>query len=261
MVKESQGSDRVHEREGRSVVIVDVGAHKGEFALQVSKLNPDLFTIAIEPNPQLASQLRDKCKDYSIVNMRVLEAAVSLEDGFAELWLGGNPAEASLNRFAQGSNKNAKAVHVATSRLDSVLPSGEDVAFLKIDAQGSDLDVLKSLGDRFQDVRQGMLEVSTCESGGAYETEANLREVLNFLNASGSNVYRISPNDTSSTYVNVFWARPGFDWHSSEIELGLNRIELYAVGKYWHVPSAYEISGFGSWLLAVARRLLGKPNL
>jgi hypothetical protein len=58
------------------------------------------------------------------------------------------------------------------------------VHFLKIDAQGADLNVLKSVGDRLRDVRKVVLEVSLT-STPLYEGSHSKDECLQFMADAG----------------------------------------------------------------------------
>jgi hypothetical protein len=81
----------------------------------------------------------------------------------------------------------------------------DKVDFLKVDAQGSDLDVVKSAGARLADVRRVQLEVAT--AGSLYQGAASRDDVLAFMEGKG---FRLQSREDEShgqeenlTFVNV----------------------------------------------------------
>jgi FkbM family methyltransferase len=119
-------------------VTVDVGANCGLYTRRLSRLSRQVH--AFEPSGAMARLLRRT----SARNVSVHEIALSDHDGNAELFIpsGDNGPVYGLaslearNHVPDGS----VSAHVPTARLDAVVD--QDVAFVKIDVEGHELNVL-----------------------------------------------------------------------------------------------------------------------
>jgi amino acid adenylation domain-containing protein/FkbM family methyltransferase len=193
--------ERCYERFGTGLQharsIVDVGAHIGLFSLYASLRAPDARIIAVEPLPDLARVLRHNLRRYDI-DAQVIQAAAGSEEGSAELTyfpgaalISGrhdDPAQARLlvERFVanapaddSGETSNELTHDALRDRLESVRvrcrvarlsdllrSSGvTQVDFLKIDVEGSELDVLRGIDDEhWSGIGQLALEVRAEDS-------------------------------------------------------------------------------------------------
>lgn len=146
----------------------DVGAYRCEHTYSYALLNPSLRVYAFEPNMQLAAKMFG-----ALPNIIVVPMAVSETDGCAEFNITASPASSSLlpidddnaRRWVGGAQGGISVVSktvVPTIRLDTFmnLAGIQTVDYLKIDAQGADLSVVKSLGSRLKDLRKIYVEVS-----------------------------------------------------------------------------------------------------
>jgi FkbM family methyltransferase len=134
-------------------VTVDVGAHCGLYTRQLARLSRQVH--AFEPSLQMANILRRT----SAANVSIHEVALSDHVGDAELFI---PRDgdgrfafglASLEPQLEASVGDVISAHVPTARLDAVVQ--QDVAFVKIDVEGHELNVLNGaveLLDRCQPV-------------------------------------------------------------------------------------------------------------
>jgi len=171
-------------------VWIDVGAHLGEKTFSFAAQNPNARVYAFEPNLKAASKLMGRLANYVVLPM-----AVSEEDGSAPFYLNRFDAASSLLPFvpeglaqwAGGEVLHVEATRtVPTVRLDTFLNQMEiaKVDYLKIDAQGADLAVVHSLGDRLRDVERINLEVQIT-SVPLYRGASQKSEVIEFLTNSG----------------------------------------------------------------------------
>jgi FkbM family methyltransferase len=144
---------------------IDVGAHHGEITLCHATQNPALRVFAFEPNLTAAAKLMGRASNYFVIPMAVAET-----DGIAKLYGNEFDAASSLLPFNEESLKGwiggeslkvNSIVTVPTIRLDTFMSFAkiESVDYLKIDAQGADLAVVKSAGDRLRDIAKITLEV------------------------------------------------------------------------------------------------------
>ena len=143
---------------------IDIGAHHGEVTLGFASRNPGLRVYAFEPNLRAAARLFGKAPNYIAIPV-----AVGEEDGSAKFYVNQYDASSSLLPLSEdppywsgGSPLRVEStVTVPTVRLDTFmnLLGIPKVDFLKIDAQGMDLAVIRSAGKRLTDIDRITLEV------------------------------------------------------------------------------------------------------
>lgn len=143
---------------GPNPLIIDVGANAGQFALSAVRFVPRARVIAFEPNPHAFARLES--------NVRVAGAAIELEQlalanqcGTLDLYdLDGQEGTpfASLNSQVVDCaaralrTERAEPMHVPVERLEDWLDRRgiDHIDLLKIDAEGSELEVLKGVASR-----------------------------------------------------------------------------------------------------------------
>jgi FkbM family methyltransferase len=144
---------------------LDVGAHLGEKTFAAAQADPALRVYAFEPNLAVAAQ-----KMGALPNFIMLPVAVAEQDGAVEFHLNSFDAASSLlpmdprglEQWIGGEQLKVEArFAVPALRLDTFLERAgiRQVEFLKIDAQGADLAVLRSAGERLRDIQKISLEV------------------------------------------------------------------------------------------------------
>lgn len=169
---------------------IDVGAHYGETTVGYANHNPGLTIYAFEPNLRVAAKLMGRAPNYVVIPMAVTE-----RDGVADFHVNAFDQSSSLlpmNMEAAGAwtggevFKELCTVSVPTIRLDTFmnLMQIDKVDFLKIDAQGADLMVVKSAGSRLRDITRVVLEVSVADKP-VYVGEPSKDEVVRFLGDAG----------------------------------------------------------------------------
>lgn len=128
-------------------------------------------------------------------NYVVLPIAIAERDGSAELNLNAYEQSSSLlpadeegvkRWITEQKFKVVGSVTVPTMRLDTFMNRAgiASVDFLKIDAQGLDLEVVKSAGDRLRDVAKIQLEATTA-SYRQYEGAAGKSEIIEYMESKG----------------------------------------------------------------------------
>jgi FkbM family methyltransferase len=168
----------------------DVGAFRCEHTYNYALDNPSLRVYAFEPNMQLAGKLFG-----ALPNIIVVPMAVSETDGCAEFNVTASPAASSLlaiddanaRRWIGGEGISVVSrTLVPTIRLDTFmdLVGIQSVDYLKVDAQGADLSVVKSLGNRLKDLRKVYLEASVTKYP-IYHGSAGKAQIIQFLKDRG----------------------------------------------------------------------------
>jgi FkbM family methyltransferase len=178
------------------MILFDVGAHIGQDSLTITENNPEVICHAFEPTPELARLLRIAAEARNMKDRyHVHECAISDFDG-VEIFrmVDGDTGSASLNEFSDNLNetwpgrtdfsvRGTKEVNVY--RLDTWLntfgPEITKIDHLHIDAQGSDLAVLRGLGEKISMVQSGVVEVPQEDNLRLYKGQHTKQEALDFI--------------------------------------------------------------------------------
>jgi FkbM family methyltransferase len=124
----------------RGALTVDVGANLGLYTQLLARLSKQVY--AFEPSRDMADFLRQT----SAPNVTIHEVALSDQNGEGELFIPQGESGlvhglASLERQACESGASIASLNVQTARLDAVVTG--DIAFVKIDVEGHELNVLQ----------------------------------------------------------------------------------------------------------------------
>ena len=203
---------KVHRRALRETVVkwararkyrrvwIDVGAHEGELTFPFAAADPSLLVYAFEPNLHAASRIMGRLRNYV-----VLPVAIADRDGSAELQINAYEPSSSLLPADEAGVKSwvteqefkvIGSVTVPTMRLDTFMNGAgiDSVDYLKIDAQGLDLEVVKSAGDRLKDVAKVQLE-ATMVSYRQYEGAPGKSMIVDYMKSKG---FRLTDEEIQS---------------------------------------------------------------
>jgi FkbM family methyltransferase len=129
-----------------SGLVIDIGANEGDFSAAMLSVAPDAKVIAVEPNPEPRERLRKRLGE----RVSVVPKAVGRESGTAVFNITAEDHNSSLRepRTAQMADllddpgwRVTRRLEVDVTTLDEIAGSDE-VAVVKIDVQGSEMDVL-----------------------------------------------------------------------------------------------------------------------
>jgi FkbM family methyltransferase len=127
------------------MLVFDVGANVGEYTDYYRRLG--CRVVAIEPNPPLAALIRARMPDVPVV-----EAALGVADGQAELHIGPGTGDSTLSdRYAAiVEERTGVASRPVTVRVTTISRLASKFGFpdyIKIDVEGAERDVLAGRGD------------------------------------------------------------------------------------------------------------------
>ena len=127
---------RLPERGYSPAWLIDVGAYEGRWTRTARKVFGTVPTLMIEPQVAKAGTLQRVCEELPQTRFvsHVLAARAGETVTFFEM-------ETGSSLFPERSDAPRTAVERLTERLDAVAPSGHNI-FLKIDAQGAELEIL-----------------------------------------------------------------------------------------------------------------------
>lgn len=191
---------------------IEVGSHTGSDTTYSHTIEGGLI-YAFEPNPILYKDLAERYKDSD--NVFTFPYAVTDIDGvatfnvceFGDFGHGSlydyhpDLANTVLNKHTQynGTEKFSQC-QVITIRLDTFMNAYDidHVDFLWIDAQGSDLKVIKSLGARIKDVQAGRMECTDMIPIYTHSHENHQEEAKAYLQSHGFTVKVVALHDDNS---------------------------------------------------------------
>lgn len=129
-------------------IVIDVGAHIGEFSTAVRKLtNASIY--AFEPVPDAFASLTNNVIDEKFFP---INSAISLENDYATFHITESLVGSSLLPPIKGQTSKwlneTTSIEVKTTRLDTFIEQHKfaSISLLKTDAEGYDLRVLESVG-------------------------------------------------------------------------------------------------------------------
>lgn len=208
-------------------ITLEVGVSDGYDTERITR-KYKLMHYGFEPVPYMKKILEEKFKDNE--NIYITEAAVDVEDSVKTFNLS-NPD----GRFKDGSNravhpygcsslyefsdaldikwpgrpdfKVIEKIKVKTIRLDTFLESinfDGEIEFMHCDAQGNDINVLKSMGDYLKCVKSGQIEVAALTE--LYKnTGNNVKNATEFLKGNGFRVN--TPKGTNRHEADIYFER------------------------------------------------------
>lgn len=141
---------------------LDIGAHTGDFSKAVSTLAPECQIIMVEANPNCESYLKDSGHGYEILPL-------SNRQGTAELFVEkanaiGTGASLYKENTEWYSDGKFEKIEVQLDTLDNREYFADEVIDLvKMDVQGSELDILAGGRTTVMRSKYVLIEVSTNE--------------------------------------------------------------------------------------------------
>jgi len=136
----------------RSGTFVDVGVNLGQTLLKVKVLDRDRRYVGFETNPRCCQYVEELIKVNGFPGCTIVPAGLADRNGLLTLYLRPNvsldPMATIISDFAE-AGAPARRQAAAVFRGDDVVESVEagEVAIIKIDTEGAELEVLRGLAD------------------------------------------------------------------------------------------------------------------
>jgi FkbM family methyltransferase len=168
--------------------VVDVGANRGQFALVAAHRFPSAALWCFEPLPSARSKLQTILRSRS--DARVFDTALAAQSGEHDMHVTRHDDSSSLHAVGPRQleefpgTDEVSVFPVRTARLDEVLTQAQVVspALLKLDVQGSELEVLRGAGQLLGEFDTILVECSFVE---LYVGQSLATEVISFLESHG----------------------------------------------------------------------------
>jgi FkbM family methyltransferase len=186
-------------------LLLDVGAHVGDYARQMRRLGYRGRIVSFEP---LSSAFRTlQARAEADAAWTAVNAALGAEDGSAQLNISGMPMSSSLVEMlplhvkAVPASRYVGTEEVTVRALDSIFGeyyrSGEQV-FMKLDTQGFEKSVLAGAAQSLQHIVGLQVEMSLVP---LYQAEALVPEMLDLLQSLGFQLIALEPGFMTATQL------------------------------------------------------------
>jgi FkbM family methyltransferase len=149
-------------------MVIDVGANIGLYSLLAASKTGSGRVVALEPHPVAAERLRENVGLNGLRNVEVRAEAAGAETGSAQLTTNLD----TVNHIVP-DGAVAGTISVPVLTLDSLVGSGEQVALVKLDAEGFESEVLAGAGGLLHDRAVTAWIVELRGHGGRYGSEDN----------------------------------------------------------------------------------------
>lgn len=179
-------------------LMIDVGANMGYYSLLWASGNPENRVVAIEASPRNITHLRHNIEANGLTNrIQVVFKAAGKAEGTFPFALG-NANQTGWGGLA--SSPTPETIDVEVERIDQLITRTEDIALMKIDAEGADTWVLVG--------SEGLLRARRIKEIWFEQNKPQMRELgiaeeeaRRFLSSCG---YRAEPRSNPKT-DNVEW--------------------------------------------------------
>lgn len=170
---------------------VVVGVHTTlEFLDEARKEGYNHKVYAFEPNPFLLEELKTKSLPS---NYHIIPKAVSDKDGTSDFFIHTDTYSSSLYGWGTGPQYGefSNSCVVDTIKLETFIKQYQihTIDYLHIDAQGSDFNVLKSLGESISIVKEGVCEsIAPNIHWNLYSGQASFETISDYLIQNGFDI-------------------------------------------------------------------------
>lgn len=197
-------------------ILFDIGCNRGQDSLSTTCNNPDVVCFAFEPDPNLYRLLVEASLSFKD-RYHVFNVAVSDFDGKSKFFISGYDQCNSLLTFAPDIKENwpdfdtdtfkkIQEIDIDVITLKTFIENHKisKIDYLHCDTQGSDLRVLKGLGDYINIVNEGCVEVAA-EKDILYLNQNTFQDTVLYLLYHNFMITRAAPNDMYKHEINVFF--------------------------------------------------------
>lgn len=195
-------------------IIIDIGAAKGlKTKKWINHLKKGIY-YCVEPLPTNFNILHlnidtllKKINTECFVKVNMFNIAINNVEGYLDFYVSPYANSSSLLQILPGNIEkwknpmgtddikfeDIKEIKVEAKRFDTFLIENnlenKVIDFIKIDTQGNDLNVVKSLGDKIYNVREIMLEVQVTKFE-YYKGQSKKKDTVKYMLSKGFRIYK-----------------------------------------------------------------------
>jgi len=260
-----------------SRTVVDVGASFGLFSNFIANLSAEFGGIttirvfAVEPIPHVAIKIKEH-GNLKVIQTAILSAGLIPSSGAKDfkvmknselstfLEINPNLDDEIWNEYVT-SLEVAQEIPVKCITLQSLMLENKIavIDFLKIDTQGTDVDVLLSAGPEIKRIMACVLELPYSKDSAIYADEISLSQGIDTLKEYGFTPMRIVPNSYGE--CNVFFRSSICsitEYFQIEEDLHLGKAPTLKIGKHNPLINMGKIEKTTYFLKCTAVALLTK---
>ncbi len=258
--------------------IIDIGASEGLFTTYVATRRSRggkgqaVRVLAVEPIPRVAAKIKLR-PNVSVLIKAVLPNSQIPVSGKVLLNIFKNDELSSIHPINANINKDVWINHLAGTALSEIIEVPAitlealiisnnllRVDFLKIDTQGSDLDVLESAGSMLDRIKAVVIELPYSSEYSIYASEVTLIDAIQKAKELGFLPVRMVPNGGGE--CNLFLIREDFsleDYFNLEKELALDKAPVLKIGRHDpNINSSWPLRLFAAFKYVLANILRTK---
>ncbi len=181
-------------------IIIDLGANEGFYTLKIKEILPRSKIIAVEPNPTAFKILRKNIEANKLKNIEILKRAVTSKTGkiVYEIVKGRTTVSATKVYEKYRKKYELKRIFVDSIILEKLCKDFgiNKIDLLKIDVEGSELDILKSSKNILSNVEKVVVEYHK-----AQKTEKPVIELM------VKNNFRVAFIDRKKYYGDIYFEK------------------------------------------------------
>lgn len=172
-----------------SDVIIDIGAYNGSTCIFFAKHFPNAGIIGFEPNPGIYKKAQEQTSN--LLNISVFPFALDKEEGEKDFFISDNSLSSSLNAIRNNTLFNLEErIKVTVKTLDQCLEDvNKEILLIKLDAQGSELNILKGSKMTLKKTRFILTEMN---NNNLYENGCQYYELDEFLRKNNFSLVNIT---------------------------------------------------------------------
>jgi FkbM family methyltransferase len=190
--------------------IIDIGANIGQWNLSMKNIYPNTHIKSYEANQECELFLANNNIDYTIALLGNTNKRIPFYKLNNSLCTTG--ASIYLETTSYYNEQTTSVSQLTMQKLDDLYPSNTHVDLIKIDTQGSELDILSGAGKILNNTDFVLLEISIMR----YNINAPLfSDVIIFMKNIGFNVFDIVENQYISdlcVQTNVIFLNSNSSW-------------------------------------------------
>lgn len=241
------------------MIVVDVGANRGDLAFDICTKNSNIRFFAIEPNYVLFEEQLKALENSLVGKFHYVPAALADFNGTAKLYAPrhmhgqvgsllkindnnswGKEIKNSFSADKLEDNIEVEVISVQKFLIDYKIT---EIDFLKIDAQGTDLLILNEfLVKSIVKVAAVEIEVTPFGLNSHYKNANNsFHDLLTILQMTKYEIIKIMPANSECNEYNVFIAKSYEDYQRVDQELVFGKLKIFS--RFWKVLGIGNDSG------------------
>ena len=197
--------------------IFDIGANDGLDGLGLALSNPHINVYAFEANPYMVEEIiKNKKKieiffNLKIDNYEIFNKAIADFNGVADFFISEYDLCSSLLKFKFIDTKIKISCEVITLEKFCSQKKIDNIIYLHVDTQGSDLKVLKGLFTYKKKVHTGVIETAIKKEDILYEGGSSYNEVKQFFKKWNFEIIKTEFNTFDKKEINVYFSNSSMD--------------------------------------------------